>query len=43
MTIKVFNESNRVARMQKKEKDGSDRPLSRHGHWRPRLYRGLSL
>ena len=26
-----------------KEKDDRSRPLSRHGHWRPRLYRDLSV
>jgi len=39
----MINKNKRVARMQKKEKDDLGRPLSRHGHWRPRMYRALSV
>jgi hypothetical protein len=43
MTTKMLDKNKRVARMQKKEKDDLGRPLSRHGHWRPRLYRKLNI
>jgi hypothetical protein len=39
----IFNDVIHISHASHKDKDDLGRPLSRHGHWRPRLYRELSV